>query len=133
MPAGASNTLLKVLEQLLHKIKANRRREMVGSSRQEAVTAMLGGYELYAPTQAQMQILGHRGSGGPRICICELEDPYLLPHWSPTGMDLPPPFCTTMTVLLKNLFTVHFQFDLLKLETNNTRDDKLKHAWITVR
>ena len=38
-----------------------------------------------------------------------------------------------MTVLLKNLFTVHFQFDLLKLETNNTRDDKLKHAWITVR
>ena len=39
----------------------------------------------------------------------------------------------TMTVLLKNLFTVHFQFDLLKLETNNTRDDELKHAWITVR
>ena len=39
----------------------------------------------------------------------------------------------TMTVLLKNLFTVHFQFDLLKLETNNTRDDKLKHAWIIVR
>ena len=38
-----------------------------------------------------------------------------------------------MTVLLKNLFTVHFQFDLLKLETNNTRDDKLKHAWIIVR
>ena len=35
-----------------------------------------------------------------------------------------------MTVLLKNLFTVHFQFDLLKLETNNTRDDKLKHACI---
>ena len=40
---------------------------------------------------------------------------------------------TIMTVLLKNLFTVHFQFDLLKLETNNTRDDKLKHAWIIVR
>ena len=39
----------------------------------------------------------------------------------------------TMTVLLKNLFTVHFQFDLLKLETNNTRDDILKHAWIIVR
>jgi hypothetical protein len=39
----------------------------------------------------------------------------------------------TMTVLLKNLFTVHFQFDLFKLETNNTRDDELKHAWITVR
>ena len=38
-----------------------------------------------------------------------------------------------MTVLLKNLFTVHFQFDLLKLETNNTRDDILKHAWIIVR
>ena len=38
-----------------------------------------------------------------------------------------------MTVLLKNLFTVHFQFDLLKLETNNTRDDKMKHAWIIVR
>jgi len=31
----------------------------------------------------------------------------------------------SMTVLLKNLFTVHFQFDLLKLETNNTRDDKI--------
>ena len=40
---------------------------------------------------------------------------------------------TIMTVLLKNLFTVHFQFDLLKLETNNTRDDKVKHAWIIVR
>ena len=39
----------------------------------------------------------------------------------------------TMTVLLKNLFTVHFQFDLLKLETNNTRDDKVKHAWIIAR
>ena len=39
----------------------------------------------------------------------------------------------TMTVLLKNLFTVHFQFDLLKLETNNTRDDKLNHAWIIAR
>ena len=38
-----------------------------------------------------------------------------------------------MTVLLKNLFTVHFQFDLLKLETNNTRDDELKHAWIIAR
>ena len=38
-----------------------------------------------------------------------------------------------MTVLLKNLFTVHFQFDLLKLETNNTRDDKVKHAWIIAR
>jgi len=38
-----------------------------------------------------------------------------------------------MTVLLKNLFTVHFQFDLLKLETNNTRDDKLNHAWIIAR
>ena len=36
-------------------------------------------------------------------------------------------------VLLKNLFTVHFQFDLLKLETNNTRDDKLNHAWIIAR
>ena len=31
----------------------------------------------------------------------------------------------SMTVLLKNLFTVHLQFDLLKLETNNTRDDKI--------
>ena len=40
---------------------------------------------------------------------------------------------TIMTVLLKNLFTVHFQFDLLKLETNNTRDDELKHAWIIAR
>ena len=40
---------------------------------------------------------------------------------------------TTMTVLLKNLFTVHFQFDLLKLETNNTRDDEVKHAWIIAR
>ncbi len=40
---------------------------------------------------------------------------------------------TIMTVLLKNLFTVHFQFDLLKLETNNTRDDKVKHAWIIAR
>ena len=40
---------------------------------------------------------------------------------------------TTMTVLLKNLFTVHFQFDLLKLETNNTRDEKVKHAGIIVR
>ena len=39
----------------------------------------------------------------------------------------------SMTVLLKNLFTVHFQFDLLKLETNNTRDDKLNHAWIIAR
>ena len=39
----------------------------------------------------------------------------------------------SMTVLLKNLFTVHFQFDLLKLETNNTRDDELKHAWIIAR
>ena len=39
----------------------------------------------------------------------------------------------SMTVLLKNLFTVHFQFDLLKLETNNTRDDILKHAWIIAR
>ena len=38
-----------------------------------------------------------------------------------------------MTVLLKNLFTVHFQFDLLKLETNNTRDDKMNHAWIIAR
>ena len=38
-----------------------------------------------------------------------------------------------MTVLLKNLFTVHFQFDLLKLETNNTCDDKQKHAWIIAR
>ena len=38
-----------------------------------------------------------------------------------------------MTVLLKNLFTVHFQFDLLKLGTNNTRDDILKHAWIIAR
>jgi hypothetical protein len=40
---------------------------------------------------------------------------------------------TIMTVLLKNLFTVHFQFDLLKLETNNTRDDEVKHAWIIAR
>ena len=47
---------------------------------------------------------------------------------SPTQVLLP-----IMTVLLKNLFTVHFQFDLLKLETNNTRDDILKHAWIIVR
>jgi hypothetical protein len=39
----------------------------------------------------------------------------------------------SMTVLLKNLFTVHFQFDLLKLETNNTCDDKVNHAWIIVR
>ncbi len=38
-----------------------------------------------------------------------------------------------MTVLLKNLFTVHFQFDLFKLETNNTRDDKVKHTWIIAR
>ena len=30
-----------------------------------------------------------------------------------------------MTVLLKNLFTVHIQFDLIKLETHNTRDDKV--------
>ena len=30
------NTLLKVLEQLLHKIKANRRREMVGSVTRKA-------------------------------------------------------------------------------------------------
>ena len=39
----------------------------------------------------------------------------------------------SMTVLLKNLFTVHFQFDLLKLETNNTCDDKVNHAWIIAR
>ena len=38
-----------------------------------------------------------------------------------------------MTVLLKNLFTVHFQFDLLKLETNNTREDETNHAWIIAR
>ena len=35
--------------------------------------------------------------------------------------------------VLKNLFTVHFQFDLLKLETDNTRDDKMNHAWIIAR
>ena len=40
---------------------------------------------------------------------------------------------SNMTVLLKNLFTVHFQFDLLKLETNNTRDDEQNHAWIIAR
>ena len=40
---------------------------------------------------------------------------------------------TIMTVLLKNLFTVHFQFDLLKLETNNTREDETNHAWIIAR
>ena len=44
-----------------------------------------------------------------------------------------PLLASIMTVLLKNLFTVHFQFDLLKLETNNTRDDKVKHAWIIAR
>ena len=33
----------------------------------------------------------------------------------------------------KESLTVHFQFDLLKLETNNTRDDKVKHAWIIAR
>ncbi len=38
-----------------------------------------------------------------------------------------------MTVLLKNLFTVHFQLDLLKLETIYTRDDKVKHAWMIAR
>ena len=43
------------------------------------------------------------------------------------------PLLTIMTVLFKNLFTVHFQFDLLKLETNNTRDDKVKLAWIIAR
>ena len=46
---------------------------------------------------------------------------------------LPRTHTLTMTVLLKNLFTVHFQFDLLKLETNNTRDDKMNHAWIIAR
>jgi len=48
-------------------------------------------------------------------------------------VGLPHVMIQTMTVLLKNLFTVHFQFDLLKLETNNTRDDKLNHAWIIAR
>ena len=47
--------------------------------------------------------------------------------------QLPHVWVSNMTVLLKNLFTVHFQFDLLKLETNNTRDDELKHAWIIAR
>ena len=48
-------------------------------------------------------------------------------------VGLPHVMTQTMTVLLKNLFTVHFQFDLLKLETNNSRDDKLNHAWIIAR
>jgi hypothetical protein len=40
---------------------------------------------------------------------------------------------SSMTELLKNLFTVYFQFELLKLETNYTCDDKVKHAWIIAR
>ena len=35
------NTLLKVLEQLLHKIKAKRRREMVGARTRGEVSGML--------------------------------------------------------------------------------------------
>ena len=50
-------------------------------------------------------------------------------RWSSTSQLL----FKVMTVLLKNLFTVHFQFDRLKLETNNTRDDKVYHAWIIAR
>ena len=53
-----------------------------------------------------------------------------LPRVSDSPLRVMP---TIMTVLLKNLFTVHFQFDLLKLETNNTRDDEVKHAWIIAR
>ena len=37
-----SNTLLKVLEQLLHKIKANRRREMVSNGRTMLINLELG-------------------------------------------------------------------------------------------
>ena len=39
----------------------------------------------------------------------------------------------TVLTFNKYHFTVHSQFDLLKLETNNTNDDKVKHAWIIVR
>ena len=38
----AVNTLLKVLEQLLHKIKANRRREMLREGAREEVESTLG-------------------------------------------------------------------------------------------
>jgi hypothetical protein len=44
-----------------------------------------------------------------------------------------PRTCDNHDCTLKNLFTEHFQFDLLKLETNNTCDDKVKHAWIIAR
>ena len=35
-----------------------------------------------------------------------------------------------ITVLLKNLFTVHFQFDLLKLETNTCLDNCEMNSWL---
>ncbi len=39
----------------------------------------------------------------------------------------------TVLTFNKYHFTVHSQFDLLKLETNYISDDKVKHAWIIVR
>jgi hypothetical protein len=51
----------------------------------------------------------------------------------PSGMIVTIVFFGIKTLFFKNLITVHFQFDLLKLETNNTRDDKVKHAWIIAR
>ena len=36
-----------------------------------------------------------------------------------------------MTVLLKNLFTVHISFDSIKVDTIISCDDEVKHAWIT--
>ena len=73
----------------------------------------------YPPTISQKEM-------HPRIAI------HLLQYCTSTELGLVR-HDQNMTVLLKNLFTVHFQFDLLKLETNNTRDDKVNHAWIIAR
>ena len=57
----------------------------------------------------------------------------LMMRYPPVSVGFASNCIVVMTVLLKNLFSVHFQFDLLKLETNNTRDDKMNHAWIIAR
>mgnify|MGYP006977864634 FL=1 len=59
------NTLLKVLEQLLHKIKANRRREMVGFITRDVSCPVSrnGSYFLLWP-QPQMQIIDQYSADG---------------------------------------------------------------------
>ena len=131
--------MLKVLEQLLHKIKANRRREMVVHTPRKGGRAPIWGYDFDATTNHRCKNWDKCGAwrrrshvGYKRASVIRFV-PTSTPPRANLAEDCPRRVINTMTVLLKNLFTVHFQFDLLKLETNNTRDDKLKHAWIIVR